>query len=95
MNGLRRSLNRRSLKVSINIRLYDDLNVAYRRMTGKDIRIDGEGNYKAVVAALLEEAGLNYGALPAARFSNPQQIRRFAPPLEDIGRRCCTPEEQW
>ena len=44
---------------------YDDLNVACQRTAGKDIPgLMEEGNYKAVVAALLETAGLNYGALP-------------------------------
>ena len=44
---------------------YDDLNTACRQTTGKDIpMLLIEGNYKAVVAALLEAAGLNYGALP-------------------------------
>ena len=36
-----------------------------RRCLEKDISaLVSEGNYKAVVAALLEAAGLNYGALP-------------------------------
>ena len=44
---------------------YDDLNVACQRIDGKDISgLIEEGNYKAVVSALLETAGLNYGALP-------------------------------
>ena len=44
---------------------YDDLNAACEKMSGKDISaLVSEGNYKAVVAALLEAAGLNYGALP-------------------------------
>ena len=44
---------------------YDDLNVACKETTGKDIpALIADGNYKAVVAALLEAAGLNYGALP-------------------------------
>ena len=44
---------------------FDDLNVACQRTAGKDIPgLMEEGNYKAVVAALLETAGLNYGALP-------------------------------
>ena len=44
---------------------YDDLNEACQKNTGKDIPVLlSEGNYKAVVAALLEAAGLNYGALP-------------------------------
>ena len=44
---------------------YDDLNAACESMSGKGIpALIAEGNYKAVVAALLEAAGLNYGALP-------------------------------
>ena len=38
---------------------FDDLNVACQRTAGKDIPgLMEEGNYKAVVAALLETAGL-------------------------------------
>ncbi|MDR0746027.1 MAG: DUF4301 family protein [Mediterranea sp.] len=44
---------------------YDDLNVACVETSGKDIPgLMGDGNYKAVVSALLDEAGLNYGSLP-------------------------------
>lgn len=44
---------------------YDDLNATCQKTAGKDIpALMAEGNYKAVVAALLEAAGLNYGALP-------------------------------
>lgn len=44
---------------------YDDLNAAVKASTGGDIPAAIEaGNYKAVVAALLESAGLNYGQLP-------------------------------
>ena len=44
---------------------YDDLNEACQKNTGKDIpALVAEGSYKVVVAALLEAAGLNYGALP-------------------------------
>ena len=48
-----------------NFAFYDDLNVACQRISGKDIPgLMEEGNHKAVVSALLETAGLNYGALP-------------------------------
>ncbi|GAE83411.1 ribosylnicotinamide kinase homolog [Bacteroides reticulotermitis JCM 10512] len=48
-----------------NFAFYDDLNTACLRTAGNDIpALLEEGNYKAVVAALLETAGLNYGALP-------------------------------
>ena len=44
---------------------YDDLNEACLKATGKSIEtLMAEGSYKPVVAALLESAGLNYGALP-------------------------------
>ena len=44
---------------------YDELNEACIKNTGKDIdTLIAEKNYKAVVANLLESAGLNYGALP-------------------------------
>lgn len=44
---------------------YDDLNVACQRTAGDGIvALLAADNYKAIVAALLEEAGLNYGALP-------------------------------
>ena len=44
---------------------YEDLNEACLKNMGKDIpTLVAEGNYKAVAAALLEAAGLNYGALP-------------------------------
>ncbi|WP_307758248.1 DUF4301 family protein [uncultured Mediterranea sp.] len=44
---------------------YADLDEACLKTTGKNIAaLIGEGSYKAVVSALLEAAGLNYGALP-------------------------------
>ena len=43
-----------------NFAFYDDLNVACQRISGKDIPgLMEEGNYKAVVSALLETPGLN------------------------------------
>ena len=63
---------------------YDDLNVACRRMAGKDIPgLMGEGNYKAVVAALLEEAGLNYGALPKGLLKFHKYEEGSRTPLEE------------
>lgn len=48
-----------------NFAFYNDLNQACQNNTGKDIpQLISESNYKAVVSALLESAGLNYGALP-------------------------------
>ena len=44
---------------------YTDLNAACEKNNGKGIEaLVNESNYKPVVANLLEEAGLNYGALP-------------------------------
>ena len=63
---------------------YDDLNVACRRMAGKDIPgLMGEGNYKAVVAALLEEVGLNYGALPKGLLKFHKYEEGSRTPLEE------------
>ena len=48
-----------------NFAFYADLNAACVKNNGKGIEaLISEGNYKAVVANLLESAGLNYGALP-------------------------------
>ena len=48
-----------------NFAFYSDLDAACVKNNGKGIDILlPEGNYKAVVANLLESAGLNYGALP-------------------------------
>ena len=48
-----------------NFAFYSDLDAACVKNNGKGIDILlSEGNYKAVVANLLESAGLNYGALP-------------------------------
>lgn len=42
-----------------------DLNMACQKAHGKDINtLLAEGNYKAVVAAMLNKEGLNYGSLP-------------------------------
>jgi len=44
---------------------YEDLNAACQKSEDKDIpALVAAGNYKAVVAALLQSAGLNYGSLP-------------------------------
>ena len=44
---------------------FSDLNAACQRLHGKDIdALLAEGQYKAVVRAMLDAEGLNYGALP-------------------------------
>ena len=44
---------------------YDDLDAACKKLHGKDIpTLIAEGQYKPIVATLLESAGLNYGQLP-------------------------------
>ncbi|KAA6349703.1 hypothetical protein EZS27_002863 [termite gut metagenome] len=44
---------------------YEDLNEACIRIEGKNIvSLIGDGKYKAIVSALLDAAGLNYGSLP-------------------------------
>ena len=63
---------------------YDDLNVACQRTAGKDIPgLMEEGNYKAVVAALLETAGLNYGALPKGLLKFHKYPEGSRTPLEE------------
>lgn len=48
-----------------NFAFFDDLNAACEKNNEKGIdALVAEGNYKTVVANLLEAAGLNYGALP-------------------------------
>lgn len=48
-----------------NFAFFADLNAACEKNQGKGIdSLVAEGNFKAVVANLLEAAGLNYGALP-------------------------------
>ncbi len=67
-----------------NFAFYDDLNAACQRMAGKDIpSLMGEGNYKAVVAALLEEAGLNYGSLPKGLLKFHAYTEGSRTPLEE------------
>ncbi len=67
-----------------NFAFYDDLNAACQHMTGKDIpALIAEGNYKAVVAALLEEAGLNYGSLPKGLLKFHAYTEGSRTPLEE------------
>ena len=63
---------------------YDDLDAACRRITGKNIAgLMEEGNYKAVVSALLETAGLNYGALPKGLLKFHKYPEGARTPLEE------------
>ncbi|MBB4043899.1 hypothetical protein GGR06_001685 [Bacteroides reticulotermitis] len=67
-----------------NFAFYDDLNTACLRTAGNDIpALLEEGNYKAVVAALLETAGLNYGALPKGLLKFHKYPEGARTPLEE------------
>ena len=63
---------------------YTDLNVACEKNNGKGIEtLVNEGNYKLVVANLLEEAGLNYGALPKGLLKFHKYDNGARTPLEE------------
>ena len=63
---------------------YDDLDAACQRITGKNIAgLMEEGNYKAVVSALLETVGLNYGALPKGLLKFHKYPEGARTPLEE------------
>ena len=63
---------------------YDDLNAACLKTSGKDIpALMASGNYKAIVAALLEAAGLNYGALPKGLLKFHKYEEGSRTPLEE------------
>ena len=63
---------------------YTDLNVACENNNGKGIEtLVNEGNYKPVVANLLEEAGLNYGALPKGLLKFHKYDNGARTPLEE------------
>ena len=67
-----------------NFAFYADLDAACVKNNGKGIEaLISEGNYKAVVANLLESAGLNYGALPKGllKFHKYEDVVRT--PLEE------------
>lgn len=63
---------------------YEDLNVACQRTAGNDIPalIEAE-DYKAIVSALLETAGLNYGALPKGLLKFHKYPEGARTPLEE------------
>lgn len=63
---------------------YDDLDTACRRISGKDIpALTEAGEYKAVVFALLDIAGLNYGSLPKGLLKFHKYEGETRTPLEE------------
>ncbi|AVM51897.1 uncharacterized protein DUF4301 [Bacteroides zoogleoformans] len=67
-----------------NFAFYGDLNEACRKTVGKDIAsLVATGDYKAVVAALLEAVGLNYGALPKGLLKFHKYEEGSRTPLEE------------
>ena len=67
-----------------NFAFYADLNAACKECYGKDIdTLVAEGEYKKVVAALLKDAGLNYGKLPKGLLKFHQYGDTSRTPLEE------------
>ena len=67
-----------------NFAFFADLNAACEKNNGKGIdALMAEGNYKAVVANLLESAGLNYGALPKGLLKFHSYENGVRTPLEE------------
>ncbi|WP_420186805.1 DUF4301 family protein [Bacteroides pyogenes] len=67
-----------------NFAFYDDLNTACERIYGKDIlELTEAGEYKAVVSALLDVAGLNYGSLPKGLLKFHKYAEEMRTPLEE------------
>ncbi|WP_300229146.1 DUF4301 family protein [uncultured Bacteroides sp.] len=67
-----------------NFAFYADLDAACEKNNGKGIdALVAEGNYKAVVANLLESAGLNYGSLPKGLLKFHKYENGARTPLEE------------
>lgn len=67
-----------------NFAFFADLDAACEKNNGKGIdALMAEGNYKAVVANLLESAGLNYGALPKGLLKFHSYKNGVRTPLEE------------
>jgi len=67
-----------------NFAFFADLDAACEKNNGKGIdALMAEGNYKAVVANLLESAGLNYGALPKGLLKFHSYENGVRTPLEE------------
>ena len=67
-----------------NFAFFADLNAACEKNNGKGIdALMAEGNYKVVVANLLESAGLNYGALPKGLLKFHSYENGVRTPLEE------------
>lgn len=63
---------------------YDDLNAACLKNEGQDIEsLLSDGNYKAVVANMLQEKGLNYGQLPKGLLKFHKYPEGARTPLEE------------
>ncbi len=63
---------------------YDDLDLACLRMVGKNIdSLLGDKNYKAIVSALLNATGLNYGSLPKGLLKFHKYSDSVRTPLEE------------
>lgn len=63
---------------------FDDLNEACKRLHGKDIdALVAAGEYKAVVKAMLDKEGLNYGGLPKGLLKFHKYAEGSRTPLEE------------
>ena len=63
---------------------FEDLDAACQRLYGKGAdKLTGEGQYKAVVKAMLDKDGLNYGALPKGLLKFHRYAEGARTPLEE------------